>query len=78
VQLWPGYIGKEQPANILQTLLNKRLNLLEPRIKTPVVSREKVFADIVEFPLALPQLIEQQLQKWYGRDFSPKVKYDKR
>ena len=70
-----GHISKEQSANILQTLLNKRFNLLEPRIKPPAVSREKFFADIVEFPLALPQLIEQRGRPMSFRDGGRQVGY---
>jgi hypothetical protein len=49
----PRHIGKEQPANILFSFLNEFLNLSEPSIKPPAISREEFFADFVEFPLAL-------------------------
>ena len=54
------HIGNEQPTNILQAFLNEFLNLSEPSIKPPAISCEEFFADIVEFPLALPEFIEQR------------------
>ena len=48
------HIGKEQPTNILQAFLNEFLNLSKPSIKPPAISREEFFADILEFPFALP------------------------
>ena len=49
----PVPVGKEQPANVLQAFLNEFLNLAEPSIKPPAISREEFFADFIEFPLAL-------------------------
>ena len=54
------HIGKEQPTNILQAFLNEFLNLSKPSIKPPAISREEFFADILEFPFALPEFIEQR------------------
>jgi len=45
---------------ILQSFLNEFLNLPEPCVEPAAVSREEFFADRVEFPLELPQLLEQR------------------
>jgi hypothetical protein len=71
----PGHFGEEQPPNILQSFLNKFLNLSEPCVEPPAVSREEFFADRVEFPLALPQLIDQRGRSVPFRNGAPQVRY---
>jgi hypothetical protein len=69
LSLGSGHVGgEEHRANIPQTLLNKRLDLLEPSIEPAAVSPEEFFADIVEPPLTLPQLIEQRRGSMSFRD----------
>jgi hypothetical protein len=42
--LGSGHVSKEKAANILQTLLDKRFDLLESSIEPAAISRQHVFA----------------------------------
>jgi hypothetical protein len=48
----PWHVRKKQSANVLQTLLNECLYLLQLSVESSTIRREQVFADFVEFPLA--------------------------
>jgi len=74
-RLGPGHIGHEEPPNILQSFLNEFLNLPDPCVEPAAVSREEFFADSVELPLALPQLLEQRGRSVPFRNGARQIRY---